>query len=196
MIGALRGKVWRKMESTALIDCGGVGYLVTMSSHGLAKLGPVGSDASVDVHTHVREDALSLFAFADEYEKDVFELLLSVSGVGPKMAINVLSGMPVERLVKAIATDDLAALTKISGVGKKTAERLLLELRSGIKKLGGGVTPSAKAGPVSRTGEVASALLNLGYKPAQVEGLVERLLKEFPEHSFEELVREALKSLR
>jgi len=193
MIGALRGKVWRKLDSTALIDCAGVGYLVTMSTHSLAKL-VVGAEVTVDVHTHVREDALSLFGFADLYEKNVFELLLSVSGVGPKMAINVLSGLPAEDLVHAIARDDLAVLTKISGVGKKTAERLLLELRSSMKSLG--TAGPSKAPVTHRSVELVSALVNLGYKQAIIEALAEKLVKDQPDASFETLVREALKQLR
>jgi Holliday junction DNA helicase RuvA len=196
MIGALRGTVWRKLDSAALIDCGGVGYLVTMSAHALQRLGPSGSAAELEVHTHVREDALVLFGFVDTYEKDVFELLLSVSGIGPKMAINVLSGLPAEALVHAIARDDLAVLTKIPGVGKKTAERLLVELRAAVKKLGAvpAVAGTPSKGP--RSVELLSALVNLGYKPAQVEALADKLLKEQPDASFEVLVREALKSLR
>lgn len=188
MIGALRGKVWRKHETQALIDCAGVGYLVTMSSHSLAKLA-IGAEVAVDVHTHVREDALALFGFADAYEKEVFELLLSVSGVGPKMAINVLSGLPAEDFVHAVARDDLAVLTKIPGVGKKTAERLLLELRTAVKSLG---ATASKPAPTHRSVELVSALVNLGYKSVQVEQLAEKLTREQPAASFEALVREAL----
>jgi holliday junction DNA helicase RuvA len=197
MIGALRGKVWRKLENAALIDCSGVGYLVAMSSHGLAKLA-VGEEVEVDVHTHVREDQIALFGFVDVLEKDLFSLLLSVSGVGPKMALNVLSGLPAADFVAAVSSENLAVLTKIPGVGKKTAERLLLELKTSVKQLGIVPSSAAPAGSTraSLRGEVASALLNLGYKPAQVEAVADRLVKDHPDLGFEALVREALKALR
>lgn len=198
MIGTLRGKCTRKMDGTAIIECAGVGYLVTMSTHSLAKL-VVGAEVFVDVHTHVREDALSLFAFADTFEKDVFTLLLSVSGVGPKMAVNVLSGMPADALVHAIASENLAVLTKISGVGKKTAERLLLELKSAMTGLGASPASSSPGLPRTATGvhaELVSALVNLGYKPVLVDPVAEKVVKEYPDASFEQLVREALSRLR
>lgn len=200
MIATLRGKVIRKIDGAAVIECMGVGYLVTMSTHSLAKLS-VGADAFVDVHTHVREDQLSLFGFADAFEKDVFGLLMTVSGVGPKMAVNVLSGMPADALVQAIANENLAVLTKIPGVGKKTAERLLLELKSAVKTLGALPAENGAAEALPRTlagvnAELVSALVNLGYKAALVEPVAEKVLKELPQGSFEQLVREALLRLR
>ncbi len=199
MIGALRGKLWRKLPGAALIDCGGVGYLVAMSEHALAKLGPEGSEVSVEVHTHVREDQLALFGFADAFEKAVFELLLGVSGVGPKMALNVLSGLPAADFAAAIAAENLALLTKIPGVGKKTAERLLLELKGSLRQLGA-VPAAVAAGAVPTAAglraELSSALVNLGYKSAQADAVAERLAKERPNETLESLVREALKALR
>ena len=200
MIGTLRGKIVRKIDGAAIIECMGVGYLVTMSAHSLAKLGLPGADVFVDVHTHVREDQLALFGFADAFEKDVFQLLLSVSGVGPKMAVNVLSGMPADALVQAIASENLAVLTKIPGVGKKTAERLLIELKTAVKTLGA-VPASGSAPSLPRTlagvhAELVSALVNLGYKPVLVEPVAEKVLKEHAQAPFEQLVKEALQRLR
>jgi Holliday junction DNA helicase RuvA len=194
MIGALRGKIWRKLEGAALVDCGGVGYLVTMSTQALGRLGTPGAEVTLEIHTHVREDQIALFGFADELEKEMFELLLSVSGVGPKMAINVLSGMAAPDLIAAIGGENLALLTKIPGVGKKTAERLLVELKGSVKRLG---VVSASPRPIGGVRqELTSALLNLGYKPAQVETTAERLVKDHPDLGLEALVREALKALR
>jgi Holliday junction DNA helicase RuvA len=200
MIGTLRGLVTRKVDGAAIIECSGVGYLVTLSTHSLAKLA-VGNEAFVDVHTHVREDQIALFGFADAFEKDVFTLLVSVSGVGPKMAMNVLSGMPADALVQAIATENLAVLTKIPGVGKKTAERLLLELKSAVKTLGAAPLAASDQPALPRTlagvhAELVSALTNLGYKAVQVEPVAEKVLKEHAGASFEQLVREALLRLR
>ncbi len=197
MIGSLRGTVQRKLEASAIIDCGGVGYLVTMSVHSLAKLA-AGAEVFVEIHTHVREDQIALFGFIDAFEKDVFQMLLAVSGVGPKMAVNVLSGMPADAFVQAIASENLAVLTKIPGVGKKTAERLLLELKSQVKTLG--AIPSSST-PASRAiggthSELVSALINLGYKQIIVEPIAEKVVKEYPQASFETLVREALQRLR
>lgn len=201
MIGALRGKVWRKSEAAAVIDCGGVGYQVALSTHSLAKL-VVGADAVLEIYTHVREDQIALFGFIDELEKDTFELLLSVSGVGPKMALTILSGMPAAELVSALAGENLAVLTKISGVGKKTAERLVVELKGQVKQLGvipasvAAAAPSAAQAKAGLRAELTSALANLGYKPTQIEPLAEALVRELPEAGFEALIREALARLR
>ncbi len=199
MIGFVSGVLLRKGDDQVIVDCGGVGYLLAVSARTRSALGAVGGNVQMEVHTHVREDALALFGFCDAFEKEVFELLLSVSGVGPKMAMNVLSGLAAEALVAALRDGDLARLTQAPGVGKKTAERLVLELKQKAKALG--ELPSNQVSNVTalRTGrpsELTSALVNLGYRPAVVDALVETIFREAPELPFEEALRESLRRLR
>lgn len=198
MIGLLSGTLARKGETSAIIDCHGVGYLVAISSRTRDRLPALGAPATLEIHTHVREDALSLFGFFDGFEKEVFELLLTVSGVGPKMAMNVLSGISAELLVHALVDGDLAQLTKAPGVGKKTAERLVVELKANAKKLGAppGAAPASPTMRGARASELASALLNLGYRQQSVEQVVEAVLRDVPDLAFEEALREALRRMR
>ena len=148
MIAALKGVVAEKNLQRVVVDVGGVGYLVNVSMQTLADLPAVGEPVQLRCHTHVREDALQIFGFTRALEQQAFELLILVSGIGPKLALTALSGMPVERLLGAIAHADHAALQRIPGVGKKTAERVVVELRercaklkpSGAARAGGGST--------------------------------------------------------
>ena len=135
MIAHLRGQLLTKSPNQALIECGGVGYDVAISVATFTALPPEGSEASLFIHTHVREDALALFGFAELAEKRLFEKLLTISGIGPKLAITVLSGISAERLVGAIRGQDHATLTKIPGIGKKTAERVVLELKDKLEDM-------------------------------------------------------------
>jgi Holliday junction DNA helicase RuvA len=200
MIAALRGVVAEKNLEDAVIDVGGVGYRVHFSVLTLGKLPQEGQQVHVRVRTVVREDALDLFGFLSRGEEEMFLLLTSVSHVGPRLALTVLGGMEVGELAAALARGELARLTKIHGVGKKTAERLVLELKDKVKELhleavARGATPAAPvAGPKS---DLVSALLNLGYKPPQAEKAADVASERLgPEANFQALFREALKVLR
>ena len=201
MIAALRGMVTEKSLNEAILDVNGVGYRVAFSLLTLARLPEEGQTVQVRIRTVVREDALELYGFMTRSEEELFLLLTSVSHVGPKLALNVLSGLEMKDLAEAIAKGDVARLTKIRGVGKKTAERLVLELKEKVKTIVAGVrTEAALPGDAAASGaqaDLVSALLNLGYKQAQAEkaadGAAERLGTEAP---FEALFREALKGLR
>jgi holliday junction DNA helicase RuvA len=191
MIAHLRGKLISKHPNQAIIEAGGVGYEVIISIPTFSDLPQLGSEVSVFVHTHVREDALALFGFIHAEEKQLFEKLISVSGIGPKLAITILSGMQSDAIVGAIRGNNLAALTRIPGIGKKTAERMVLELRDKLDSFG--VTPVvATATPVEE--DVISALVNLGYqRPAAERALVK--LGAAAGESFDSLFRKTMAAL-
>ncbi|QRO00890.1 Holliday junction branch migration protein RuvA [Archangium violaceum] len=200
MIAALRGIVQEKSLDEAIIDVGGVGYRVFFSSLTLGKLPPEGESVKVRVRTVVREDAFELFGFLSRAEEELFLLLNSVSHVGPRLALAVLSGMEIPELVVALGRGEVARLTKIHGVGKKTAERLVLELKDKVKTLhleqvAAQATP---ASPVSgHMADLVSALINLGYKQPQAEKAAESASERLGgEAAFQALFREALKVLR
>ncbi len=179
MIAHIRGKLLYKIPNYVVIDCGGIGYELWISVTTFTELGDVGAEAVLHVHTHVREDALQLYGFHEVTEKLLFEKLLTISGIGPKLAITVLSGISADRLVGAIRGGDHATLTKIPGIGKKTAERVVLELKDKLDGLAG-FTP-ATDGPVSLGGvaeDVLSALMNLGYPRAVAVKAVEAVMKD------------------
>ncbi|HXG47293.1 MAG TPA: Holliday junction branch migration protein RuvA [Methylomirabilota bacterium] len=200
MIAHLRGKLLAKKANKALIEVGGVGYDVTIPVSTFYELGGIGSDVSLHVYTHVREDALALYGFRTEREKVLFERFLTVSGVGPKMAIAILSGLELNDLIPALRSGNLALLTHIPGVGRKTAERLVLELREKLQDL---AEPAAEAAPKpppagELTGveaDVLSALLNLGYTRAAAEAAVREARKEQPHGDLEALLRASLRLL-
>jgi Holliday junction DNA helicase RuvA len=191
MIAHLRGKLISKHPNQAIVEAGGVGYEVNISIPTFSGLPALGSDVSVFVHTHVREDALALYGFLRAEDKQLFEKLISVSGIGPKLAITILSGMPADAMVSAIKGNNLAALTRIPGIGKKTAERMVLELRDKLDAFGA----AAVAPPVSPVEEdVISAMVNLGYQRGAVEKALAQLGKT-SEDSFDALFRKALAAL-
>lgn len=201
MIAALNGRVLEKNLNDAVIDVNGVGYRVFLSLLTLARLPDEGQPAKVRIRTVVREDALDLFGFLSRQEEEMFLLLTSVSHVGPKLALNVMSGLEVNDLAQAIGRGEIGRLTKIHGVGKKTAERLVLELREKVKfvTLEGQPSGAAESGaPASAAkGDLVKALVNLGYKPQQAEKAADVAAeKAGPEAPFEALFREALKALR
>lgn len=185
MIGSLRGTLIDRSGSSATVEVGGgVGYLVTMSSPTLSQLGALGADVFVHVYTHVREDAIVLFGFTTRDERRLFETLLSAHGVGPALALAILSSLSPESLRSAVATDDVDALTMVPGVGKKTAARLLIELKSklaisgddysaAIAAAGDGST-AAKQPADART-DVRAALAELGYAPDEIRNAVRAL---------------------
>jgi Holliday junction DNA helicase RuvA len=193
MIAHLRGKLLSKQPDRAVIEAAGVGYDVAITGPAYAELPSTGVEVALFIHTHVREDALSLFGFISEDEKRLFEKLISVSGIGPKLAITVLNGISTERLVAAIRGNDLASLTKISGIGKKTAERMVLELRDKLDHFA--VTAKAPAAASAVEEDVLSALVNLGYQRSAAEQALKHVAKE-KSASFDALFRETLAALR
>src|SRR5205085_9351210 len=168
MIAHLRGRLIARHPNQAIVDAGGVGYDVVISVPTFSELPPAGVEVVLHIHTHVREDQIALYGFLRPEEKHLFEKLISVSGIGPKLAITILSGMPADEMTSAIRGNDVARLTKIPGIGRKTAERMVLELRDKLPPVGGETTPAVSSlNPVQE--DVLSALLNLGYQEAAAE---------------------------
>ena len=199
MIAHLRGQILSKSPNAVVLDCGGVGYELAISVATYTELGGSGTQASLHVHTHVREDALLLFGFKEIAEKRLFEKLLTISGIGPKLAITVLSGISAERLVGAIRGGDHATLTKIPGIGKKTAERVVLELKDKLDDMLGSTPASEPARPSlgAVAEDVLSALVNLGYPRAAAQKAVETAGKEKAVVAdFELLFRAAIAAVR
>jgi holliday junction DNA helicase RuvA len=193
MIGLLRGKLIDKRPNQVLLDVGGVGYQVQVSLLTYAGIGALHSEATLLIHTHVREDQLALYGFATAREKQCFELLLSASGVGPSLALKILSGMSLEQLIPAIRKGDIARLVLIPGVGKKTAERIVVELRDKLAVVD--VPEAGKPATRSQTeADVASALVNLGYDERSVEKAIEKS-RGTGGGDFEMLLRASLQTL-
>jgi Holliday junction DNA helicase RuvA len=192
MIAHLRGRLLTKHPNQAVVEAGGVGYDVAISVPTFSELPAAGSEVMLHIHTHVREDQLSLYGFLRFAEKQLFEKLMTVSGIGPRLAITILSGMPADEMTAAIRGNDSARLTRIPGIGKKTAERMVLELRD---KLPPAATDGPSATPAMSPVEedVLSALMNLGYQRATAE----RALAAAPKASgsFESMFRGALSAL-
>jgi Holliday junction DNA helicase RuvA len=195
MIAQLRGTLADKRPNQVVVDVGGVGYLVHIPLSTFYALGELHAEVALLTHLHVREDAMALYGFLTAHEKHVFELLISASGVGPVLALKILSGMNLDDLVPAVRAGDLARLTRIPGVGRKTAERIVVELRD---KLAAMETPGETQRPVTATGtaaDVISALLNLGYERRAAEQAVERARKDGESGTFEVLLRVTLRQL-
>lgn len=197
MIAHLRGRLLGKHPNQAIVDCAGVGYDVTISVPTFSDLPDDASEVSLFIHTHVREDAIALFGFLRAEEKRLFEKLISVNGIGPSLAIKILSGMAAQDLIAALRSGDLTKLTKIPGVGRKTAERMVLELKDKLEEFAAAAksaapTPSP-AMPVEE--DVLSALLNLGYQRPAAEKALETL-KPTDGKSFEQLFRAALAAVK
>ncbi len=196
MIARLNGKLAETGDGFAVVDVGGVGYLVHLSRLSLATLPARGEGVALRVFTHVREDALDLFGFSSEEEEAVFRALIDVKGVGPRAAQNILSGIEARELAQAVAGGDVARLTKVPGVGKKTAERLVVELKDRLVALARASGP-ARAGPEADALEqLRTALVNLGYRAPQADGAVDSLREAAEGKKLDELLREALKLLR
>jgi Holliday junction DNA helicase RuvA len=193
MIAHLRGRILTKRPNQAVVDVNGVGYEVAISIPTFSELPNAGGEVSLHIHTHVREDALALYGFLRAQEKELFERLIAVSGIGPKLAITVLSGMQAEKMVAAIRGNDIAALTKIPGIGKKTAERMVLELRDKLESFGVAAAVVSKHSGVEE--DVLSALTNLGYQRATAERALGAAANGGGARSFEQLFRDALSSL-
>jgi Holliday junction DNA helicase RuvA len=192
MIAHLRGRLLTKEPNRAIVEAGGVGYELAISIPTYSELPNSGSEVSLHVHTHVREDALALFGFLRADEKRLFEKLIGVSGIGPKLAITILSGMSADFLVTAIRGNDLAALTKVPGIGKKTGERMVLELRD---KLDAFTAAPAKPAATPVEDDVLSALVNLGYQEAAAEKAI-AAVNGSQRASFDSLFKAAMAQLR
>jgi holliday junction DNA helicase RuvA len=195
MIGLLRGRLLEKRPNQVILDVAGVGYLVAVPLSTFAALGELHAEVTLLIHTHVREDALSLYGFLSQREKHLFELLLGASGVGPTLALKILSGMNVEELVPAIRTGDLARLTKIPGVGRKTAERMVVELKDKLEAVAVEAEKPAPASPAGVESDVKSALINLGYDERTADSAVGKAKSEAGSTNFERLLRVALGTL-
>jgi Holliday junction DNA helicase RuvA len=200
MIAFLRGKLLEKHPNQIIVDTAGVGYDVVIPISTFSALPEAGSEVALRIHTHVREDALALFGFLTPEEKALFEKLISVSGIGPKLAITVLSGLATPALIDAIRGGQVEQLVRIPGVGKKTAERMVLELKDKLEGLGGGVVTAVLSRSEPALGaleqDVLSALLNLGCNRAAAEAAVRKAKAAQPGSAFEPLFRKALELVR
>ena len=196
MIARLSGTVAEKGADHAVVDVSGVGYLVHLSAVTIASLPPQGERTTLRTFTNVRQDAIELFGFATEDEEAVFRALIDVKGVGPRAAQNILSGIEARDLARAIAEGDVARLTKVPGVGKKTAERLVVELREKLAVLARAAGPARAAVGSDSLEQLRQALVNLGYKAPQADGAVDRLRADAEGKKLDELLRDALKLLR
>lgn len=194
MIAHLRGRLLAKHPNQAIVETGGVGYDVTISVSTFSDLPGMGSEIALHIYTHVREDLIALYGFLRPEEKQLFEKLITVSGIGPKLAITILSGMPADEMVRAIRGNDVARLTRIPGIGKKTAERMVLELRDKLPEVG---PPAAPAVPAMGATEedVLSALVNLGYQRTAAEKALSAVVKNGDAASFDQMFRAVLSRL-
>ncbi|PYR78975.1 MAG: Holliday junction branch migration protein RuvA [Acidobacteria bacterium] len=196
MIARLKGTIVEKSPNRVVVDVAGVGYDVIVPLSTFYGLGESGASVSLRVHTHVREDVIALYGFATPVEQDLFERLIAVNGIGPKLALAVLSGIEPADLIRAVRTSDVARLTKIPGVGKKTAERIGLELKDRLPaSLQRGDAPTAAPTDDDRRSDLISALLNLGYHRQTAEKAIDKVLKAAPDLAFEEAVRRVLREM-
>lgn len=194
MIAHIRGKLLAKHPTQAIVETAGVGYAVTISVPTFSDLPAVGTEVALHIHTHVREDVIALYGFLRASEKQLFEKLITVSGIGPKLAITILSGMAADEMVGAIQGNDVDRLTRIPGIGKKTAERLVLELRDKLPEAGPAAVPSAPAMNATEE-DVLSALVNLGYPRPSAEKALAAAAKNGKTASFDSMFRDALAAL-
>jgi len=209
VIGRLRGIIIEKQAPEVVIECQGVGYEVTLPMTSIYALPELNAEAIIYIHFVVREDAQLLYGFANKVERKLFRLLIKVNGVGPKLALAILSGMSADQFVSCVMHDDLSSIVKIPGVGKKTAERLLIEMRDRLKDWQMELhTPATDAQPISTNhslsfingelpsnakGDAINALVSLGYKQAQADKAVKAIFQT--DMSSEDLIRDALKSM-
>jgi holliday junction DNA helicase RuvA len=196
MIAHLRGRLLSKQPQQVIVEAAGVGYDVAISVTTYTSLPAEGAEVSLHIHTQVREDTLALYGFLDRNDKRIFERLITVSGVGPKLAITIQSGLPTERLVAALRAQDHATLTRIPGVGKKLSERLVVELKDKLEDMAVAAPAVAAAGPAAE--DVLSALVNLGYQRPSAQKAIETAVakdKGVGEH-FDALFRAALMTIR
>jgi len=195
VIAHLTGTLLEKHEQRLIVDVGGVGYDVNVPLSTFYTVGDPGSRVALRVHTHVREDALQLFGFATALELSLFQKLIGVSGIGPKVALSVLSGIEPADLVRAIRQSDVARLVRIPGVGKKTGERLVLELKDRLPQAAASEPEAPAAEGDDVRADLLSALANLGYQRAAIEKTVEKVMRQSTTTEFEPLLREILKAM-
>jgi Holliday junction DNA helicase RuvA len=200
MIGFLSGKLLEKDANTVIIDVGGVGYEVTIPLSTFYELAEIGSEVRLRIFTHVREDALQLYGFKTTRERDLFLKLISVPGIGAKLGIGMLSGMSADEIIAAIRTDNVGRLTSIPGVGRKTAERVVVELRDKIGELTAAAAasssaPGAAAGQDTVFDDALSALLNLGYQRNSAEKALQETARDGTELTVQKMLRGALQKL-
>lgn len=200
MIAQLSGTLLEKNANTLIVDVGGVGYEVSIPLSTFYELGEVGEPVTLRIHTHVREDAIQLFGFRTQRERELFLHLISVSGIGPKSAVTALSGMSAEEMIAAIRTNNLVRLNSIPGVGRKTAERIVIELRDKVGKLAASATEEIRSEDTAARGDetfedALSALVNLGYQRQAAEKAIKKALDEGTEPTVQRLLRRALQLL-
>ncbi|HET6863438.1 MAG TPA: Holliday junction branch migration protein RuvA [Pyrinomonadaceae bacterium] len=204
MIAHLSGTLLSKHATSVILDVGGVGYEVNIPLSTFYDLGDIGATVQLRIYTHVREDALQLFGFKTARERELFLRIISVSGIGPKLGITLMSGMSADEMIESIRTNNLARLTLIPGIGRKTAERLVIELREKMAALAtGGVddeTQRVQSGPAPTSedgvrSDALSALLNLGYQRSSAEKAIDGVMRETPELSVESVLRSSLRKL-
>jgi Holliday junction DNA helicase RuvA len=189
VIGRLRGQLFEKKPGQLIIDVSGVGYQVFIAMPTYSSVPDAGEEVVLEIHTHVREDAIQLYGFSTFRERIVFERLVQISGIGPRLALTILSGSSVDDLISSIKNGDLARLTSIPGVGKKTGERILLELKDKLRDF---VVEDEKTESES---DVVSAMENLGYNRAMVEGAIRRVMDGDSDPGFDELFKRTLQIL-
>jgi len=199
MIARLSGILIEKSITQCVVDVRGVGYRIVVPLTTFYELPEIGQPVVIHIHTHVREDAISLYGFHAQEERAVFQLMISVSGIGPKLAINILSGIAAGELIQAVTKDDLKRLTSIPGVGKKTAERMILEMKDKAARFG---RETVQPGTVAvKTGDqvkddALSALVNLGYKGSTVKEVIDRIMREAKDiPSLDRLLKQALQAM-
>ena len=195
MIAHIRGRLLSKHPNQVIVDCGGVGYQLAITVPTFSGLPDEGSEVSLFVHTHVREDQIALFGFLKTDEKALFEKLIAVSGIGPKLAITVLSGMAAQDMIAAIRSNDLTKLTKIPGVGKKTAERMVLELKDKLDQFSTTEATTIAAATTPLEEDILSALVNLGYQRTAAERALQSL-GPANGRGFEQLFRAAMAAIK
>jgi Holliday junction DNA helicase RuvA len=197
MIAWLRGVLISKNPDAVVLDVEGVGYLLSLSLNSFCQLPPVGGKVSIEVHTYVREDQISLFGFLVPGEREAFRHLMSIAGIGPRLALNILSGVTPAELAEAVSTGNLKRLQSAPGVGKKTAERILIELKDKLRApaLQDWTGVAKPVAPASLTDDLVLALTTLGYKKIEIDRVLQQL-KVDPGIGIEQLIREALKLLK
>lgn len=195
MIARLSGTLIEKSPNRLLIDVGGVGYDVLVPLSTFYGLGQPGTSVTLRIHTHVREDVIALYGFGSTIEQDLFERLIGVSGIGPKLALAVLSGIDPGELIRAIRTQDAARLTRIPGVGKKTAERIGLELKDRVPQAPAVPAAGVQGGGDDLRDDLLSALMNLGYNTQVAEKAIAAALKKSPDTAFQDLLRDILRGM-
>ena len=197
MIAQIRGQLIQKSPGWVIVEANGVGYQVSVSLNTFYDLPEVEQPVRVYTYTHVREDVLQLYGFSTLLEKETFQILIGVSGIGPKLALNILSGISAALLIRSLGAGDLNRLLAIPGVGRKTAERMILDLREKVQKLESRVSilPKDHLPRDEMAEDIISALVNLGYKKSQAESAAENILQQRPEIKLEEALKESLKNL-